>query len=398
MRRLKDGIIESCRKFTTATEIPEIFSIWAAISAISAALGRDCFYDFDYYQIYPNLFIVFIARSAWCRKSSAIRIAEKFIKAVKPPIKVLSPKTTPEWLIGALSGVDVRSGDETILHSAEGIIVADELSTFIDRNAFKNGMISLLTDLYDNDDFEYSTKGRGTETVRNPCLSILGGSTVQWIKEAIPTVSISGGFTSRLVLVYWDTPRPGVSRPKMSEGDKQIKKDIVYDLCQVAKLRGRFEMTDEAGSFYDYEYNRFRKESHLIDDVTLDGYAGRRHDILVKVSMIVSASKRDDKRIEKGDIEDALKLMLGVESFMPTVMQAITAKEIGDVFDEITRFLAKHKKLSKAQLVKRFRNKMTAPELDVMLETLEQEKVVSIQVDGKTTEYRFIGDKNDCLK
>ena len=65
-RRLSDGIINAFCDYTKDTEIPTVFSMWAAMSTVSAALGRDCFIDRGPFVIYPNLYAVLVAGSAVC--------------------------------------------------------------------------------------------------------------------------------------------------------------------------------------------------------------------------------------------------------------------------------------------------------------------------------------------
>lgn len=390
MRRLKSGILEAFCKYTEDTEIPAVFAVWTGIATISSVLGRDCFVDQGFFTIYPNMYIALVAGSARCRKSTAIAIAEDFIKEVKPAVNTLSQKMTPEGLIGALSGMLGREGETSVVPTAVGIAIVDELSTLIDRNSFKSGMIALLTDLYDARDFQYLTRGRGQETVKNPCLCILGGSTIRWIKEAVPEIAIGGGFTSRVVFVYKDKRSKLIPWPRMSVDNKQRRADIIHDLCEVAKMRGPFALDDGAMNMYENEYKSFYKNSTLMDSEGLGGYANRRHHILLKVSMVMSASRRDDRVIKGNDMSAAINIMADAEKSMPLIIKAMTAKEVGDIFEQILRYVMRHRIVTKSQLVKEFRHKMTSKELDIMMRTLEEEEVIRVEVDGAKVRYVFI--------
>jgi hypothetical protein len=220
------------------TEVPQIFSLWGGISAVSAALGRDCFIDQGHFTVYPNLYIVLAAGSAKCRKSTIITVVKQLLDAIEPPIHTLSQKSTPEALIGALCGMEAE-GESRIISRATGVAVVDEMSTLIDRNSFKSGMIAILTKLYDCGDFDYRTRGRGLEIIREPCLSILGGSTLQWIKEAIPIASIGGGFTARVIFIHQDEPADLIPWPVRSPEMRQLKdssRTSVVSLSYVAFL------------------------------------------------------------------------------------------------------------------------------------------------------------------
>jgi hypothetical protein len=298
---------------------------------------------------------------------------------------------TPEGLIGALGGLVGQEGSSQVIPAAVGIAVVDELSTLIDKNAFNSGMIAVLTDLYDARDFEYLTRGRGKETVKNPCLSILGGSTLHWIKESIPIVAIGGGFTSRIVFIYKDNREKLFAWPVLTEENKQLREMITHDLCEIAKMRGPFGLEPEALTMYKKEYEDFYNQSVLMDDELLGGYANRRHHILLKVAMITSASVRDSRVITKEDMAFAIGAMRKAEESMPLILKSITSKEIGNIFEAIIRFISRKISVSHSQLIQNFRHQMTSQELQIMMKTLEDEGLIKIEAIKGVIQYTFKG-------
>jgi len=393
-RKLPEGILKAFAKGTENTEIPAIFSLWVGISTISAALGRDCFVDMGHFVIYPNTYIVLVAGSAKCRKSTSIGFGRKFMENITPKIKMLSQKMTPEALIGALSGMTAE-GDSKILNEAEGIFVIDEMATLLDRNAFKTGMIPILTKLYDCEDFPYETRGRGLEDIHNPCLSILGGSTADWIKESIPTAAIGGGFTSRVIFVFKDSYDRLVAWPEINEKTKQLKLDIAHDLDDIAELRGSFALTNEAKELYKTEYIRFMNDSGLFEDHNLAGYAGRRHVTLTKVAMAISASVKDSRLIDYIDMRIAIDAMKMVEVDMPKVLMAIKSEFVGDASEEVLSLIMNRKRLYRSTLVKKMAYKLSSQQLNIILDTLleyrdnQGNKVITIEQDGNRTIYVY---------
>ena len=149
-RTLEQGFLREYVTYcSSGTEIPSIFSLWSGIACLSAVLGRTSYIDMGHYRIYPNLYIVLVAQSAACHKSAAIKQASRMLRQVRKPINFISQKLTPEALIQSLSEGEVSTAGTMLNKHCEGIAISDELSTFIDRNSFQNGMISLLTDLWD---------------------------------------------------------------------------------------------------------------------------------------------------------------------------------------------------------------------------------------------------------
>jgi len=389
-RKLDGGIIKAFCQYCESTEVPDAFSLWVGTSIVSAVLGRDCFVDFGHVTIYPNLYIVLVAGSARCRKSTAIRIGRKFVEQVRPPIRILCQKMTVEGMIGALCGMDVKDESKVVL-SASGMIVVDEMSTLIDKNSFKSGMISVLTRLYDCDDFDYLTRGRGIELVKNPCLSILGANTIAGLKDTIPIVSIDSGFTPRVIFIYKEKPEKVVPWPVRTQADIDLESMIHYDLCEVAKMRGQFGLTKEAKEQYKEEYVRFFEKSPLFNSSTLSGYAGRRHTTLLKVAMSISAARTDSREIDSKDIASATKALQWAEKDMLLIMRAISAEEAGTLGEEVLMIIMGRSRIIRSDLLKQMRHKLYPEQLDVIVDALEQVKAIKIEADGNRIEYVYVG-------
>lgn len=355
-------------------------------------MGRDCFLDFGYFTIFPNLYIVLIAGSARCKKSTAINMGLRMLKNVKPAVKLLSQKMTPEALISSLSGMTAKD-ESTIIDKAEGIIIVDEMSTLVDKGAFKSGMISLLIKLYDCDDFSYMTMSRGLESVKNPCLAFLGGSTMQGIKETIPIISIGSGFTSRIVFVYREKGDRYFPFLSLSEENIKRAEDIVHDLGEIAKMRGHFALDDKAKKLYEDEYITFMKTNSLFDMQNLTGYAGRRMTTLLKVSMAMSASRSDSRVIDDKDFMMALKSLELIEADMPRVLKAMTSEVAGDVFEEIVSLLVRKEIVTRSELILHMRHKLTVGELDSVLAGVVESGYVAQESRDGTMVYVLVKGK-----
>ncbi len=385
-RKLDDGILQSFCRYCEGTEVPSTFALWTGISMVSAAMGRDCFIDYGFFTVHPNLYVILVAGSAKCRKSTAIGIGLDFLQKIDPPLKILSQKMTTEALIGALSGMTGKD-DTTLVLEAEGIIVVDELSTFVDKNAFKTGMIALLTKLYDSKDFTYETRSRGVEHVQNPCLSVLGGSTTQWIKEAVPVVAVGGGFTSRVVFVYRDTRERSIARPRLTEENRKRGLNIVHDLNEVCKMRGPFDLTDGAWELFEKEYHRFGTASPLFDSPNLSGYANRRHTTLLKIAMAVSASTEDSRLVNEKDFGIALRSLELVEVDMHKVLSAINREVFGQVLEEVMTVLVNRTRVTRGEMVRVMKDKISSRELNEIMDTLEEAGYIKVERVGQKQIY-----------
>ena len=61
-RRIKDSWIREYLRCTENTESPSMFHLWVGISTIASVIDRDVYVNQGYFKIYPNLYIILVAR------------------------------------------------------------------------------------------------------------------------------------------------------------------------------------------------------------------------------------------------------------------------------------------------------------------------------------------------
>ncbi len=392
-RILKEGVLEAFCKYAEGTEVPGTFALWSGISLVSAVLGRDGWIDYGFFSVYPNMYIALVAKSALCRKSTSVNMALNFMQKVKPKVKILAQRMTSEALISALSGTNIKD-ENTIAIDAVGVIIADELITFIDKNAFQSGLITTLTKLYDCTDYDYETISRKNELVRNPCLSLHGGCIAHALRDAVPIAAIECGFTARVVFVYQDKTDRDIDWPVLTPENAKRGEDIVHDLNEIAKMRGAFAFTVKARKIWKEEYSRFKHGSKLYEIPVMSGYAGRRHTTLLKTCMIISASKGNSRSITEHDIGIAIRALSAVENDMPQVLSTIKREFVGDVAYQTLEIIMRRGVIGRPELVKLMSDQLSSRQLDIILETLMESKRIEQTSDGgRKIRYAFIGVK-----
>lgn len=386
-RQCKAGLIEEICKLYEGTEVPAAFALWSGLFAINACLKRDCFIDQGHFTVYPNLYLVLTAGSGICRKSTAIYVVTDLLNGIDPPLNIISQRITPSELIGTLSQRSVK--DQILVNEAVGCFLNDELSTLIDKSSEMRTMIPLLTKLYDGKNFDYSTRAHGKELVKNPCLSIFGGSTVRWIKESIPTHAIGGGFTARIIFVYQDRMGRKIPWSVRTIEDVERSKRIVHDLNAVSKIRGPMGVTKEAIALYSKEYLDFLN-GPLAHGALTSRYAARRHVNLLKIAMALSASKRDTREIVEEDVLRAIMIMRSSETGRGLIMRRISSEPVGDLCEDVMTLIITAGTIKKSDLIYEMSPKITHKDLNTILEGfVESEHVRKIVVGGKVA-YQYI--------
>jgi hypothetical protein len=372
------------------TEVPDIFMFWCGLSGLSCALGRRVWIDMGHYTIYPNTYIVLVSGSGKCKKSIAIEIIERLLRQLEPSPNIIAQKITPEALIEAIRVVTVN--DKVIMReSCEGIIIADEFSTLLDRKSYDAGLGAMLITLFDcKETFEYRTKIRGSELLFNTCLGLLAGSTVDSVRKAIPIDAVGQGLTSRICFVYTDIPKNPILRTTYGEDKRKLQDDLVRHLQKVSTVGGPVKLTDEAWSLSEDIYNTFYRTSTFYDDPLMAGYASRRCTHLLKLAMLFSIAEDNSLMVQASHVRFANNLLIQSESDMSKVVKLIASSDVGVLAELVLMKVQARERVSRNEILKSLSHRVSSRELTEVLDTLIQSRQITSRTDGNTIYYTFI--------
>ena len=363
------------------------------LSILGAAVGRNIVIPRIKYTLRPNLFIILVAGSAKCRKSSALNIGKSILDQMEYPPFVFAQKITPEALISALSRV--KSGDSTY-----GLLFSTELSVFLSKDALSRGVTSLLNDLYDspNGDWVYHTKGGGRQALSNPTLGMLAATTQSEIGEIIPDAAVGGGFTSRIVFVYQDKPSQiHLFNPETTSGQEieetqtelEIRRNLVYDLNSIkTEALGPVKFTKEAKQvsldWYSEELGRIRDEK-------LDGYFGRKHDIMFKVATLLSVSETSDLYIKDTHIKESLGLLEENERNLGSIIDSVSSTKVGSIIEKVHAVIKRRGRMSHSDLLQKCWRLANSQEMAIIIKTLLESGEINEVIDGRNRYYEIKG-------
>ncbi len=365
---------------TKGTEVPEIFALWCGVSAIDSALGRKCWIDMEEYTLYPNLFVILVAGSGRCRKSTAIGMVEKMLYRLDPPLNIVAQKITTEALISTLR---TKAG-------CEGHAIVDELSNFLNRKSYESNLAQLLINLYDcKSKYVNETKSRGKEILTNCYLSLLAASTLEWIRSAIPADAIGGGLTSRMIFVYVDKPCPPIARIQHTQARTDARARAMFRLQQIAMLAGEFTLAKDAWTLFESIYHNFCSTTSFFENKNLSGYASRRDGHLLKIAMALCVSGEDNMEIQARHVKGADAILQRLELNLPKVLHLISASDEGNLLEDVFTRVEKtgSRGITKAELTRRMSYRLNAFALDGYIQTLRQSKRIRHDYNGDITKY-----------
>lgn len=367
----QESWLRSYLRYTEKHEAPELFHFWVGVSVLSAALGRKTFIKRGYYELYPNFFVVLVAGSALCRKTTAIDIGVRLLKDIKQ-VRVTTGKSSTERFI--IDQVWQPKADGEIQPSS--FVKADELAVFLTKDQQGEKLIDVLTKLFDcPQEFAYRTLIRGEIIVKNCYLSIIAGTQPSSLARVLPDSAFGGGFTSRIIFVYQaDTPRRN-ALPELSEEEQLLGLSLAKRLQEIAELSGEFYLVPDARRFYINWYDQRARP----EDEKLDGFFGRKGDHVLRLAMVLRASQGPGLDIQEKHIKSAIVALDNVETLMPEAFADVDKpKEIKGIADRLYRALHKAGAIgmSHSQALKKMYGHLDAQKFRILVETLIQNGMI----------------------
>ena len=389
MRKCPEPWLDTYIEYTKEQESPKSFNIMTGFAVLSAAIGRNVWLPRIKYTIFPNLYVIMIAASAKCRKSVAVGIGRKLLVAMEKPPMIFAQKITPEALIDAIT-------ESKVDEQCYGLIFSDELSVFLSADAMKRGIIPVLTSFYDSHSkWEYHTKGRGKQFIKNSSLGMLAATTRDDFINSMPKSAIGGGFTSRLVLVYEERPSHlklfnpvNIAGEEVEETDREVtlRRHLIADLNYIQKkVKGRLSFSKEAkkASLKWYE-----SEQDTDRDIATDGYFGRKHDTMFKMAAILCISEGDELVIQEHHIVRALKILKVTEDKMEKLVSKIGTTESGSLTERVLNHISRSPDITHSRLLRKCWRFASAQDLTAIIRTLIDSGEVDEKISGQKRSYR----------
>ena len=332
-------------KYASVTEAPRRMHFWTGVATLAGVLRRKVWIDMKRYRIYPNFYVVLVAPPGVVTKSTTLDIGMKLLRGV-PGIKFGPDVVTWPALVQAFAANSEQFEYQgTWFPMCAMTLEASELGSLL--NPQDREMISLYITLWDGrDKFEKVTKGSGTDVVEGPWINMVAATTPHWIADNMPTATIGGGLTSRMIFVYGDRKEKYIAfvDEHVSDTDPGTAKALQEDLIEISKnLCGPFVITETARKWERERYESFWKTTVLsMNSDTLEGYAARKQTHIFKTAMVLSASRSDARTIEVEDLQLATTMLETLEPDMQKVFSKIGRTEDSIQAERFIEFI--HKK------------------------------------------------------
>lgn len=362
MARVFSNWLRAYVDYTEDLEAPERVHFWVGVSAIAGALRRRVWIEQPKFEWSPNFYIVLVGPPGIIGKSTSMSVGMDLLGAVKGV--VFGPASITWQALGkdleaAVEELVIGQGAtlEKIPMSCLTIAIS-ELGTFLKLD--DDGLASMLIDMWDGQrsprPWRHSTVASSKIEIQNPWLNIIGCTTPTWLRANFPEQMIGGGLTSRTLFVYADKKRRLIaypSRVQLSGGvdRKLFRKGLINDLEEIAKLKGRIELTKGAMDWGEKWYEQLWtiRPPHLASD-RFSPYISRKQTMLHKLAIILTAARDDSLQITEQHLIEADQLLSMNERDMLRVFESIGVVPEARHVGELSQFLRVHGELTSAKL------------------------------------------------
>lgn len=360
--------------YTRQTEPPTVFHFFAGLCVVGSTLARRIYFPRGSGDVFPNVNVVLVAPPGKCKKTTACNIAVHLFRTVGG--NVLADKMTPESIVEAFK----------TMQTATGLIYAPEWAAFLGKQQYLEGLVPMLTSLFDCPAvWSSATIMRGTTQLQNVAISHLAATTIDWMQTSVTRDAMAGGFMSRLLfIVQHDTPRKYPFPPPL---DQTLKKRLVDGLAAMRNVNGRVGVTPEAYTWYVDWYNAralTTVERHFA------GYFERKPDRLLQIAMVMNAAQdphnlAKNLTLELSTLQHAKRILDWIEYHMPGAFAELSSNSIGDDQMRLLRQLRTNSgSLKHSEWLRMNASRMNADTFRKATETLTQAGMITFDATSRT--------------
>jgi len=314
---------------------------------------------------------------------------------------MLSQKMTPEAMISAFheNAMEVKAkGKEP---KSTGMIVADEIATYLNQNSIQRGMLPVLLKLHDcQHPFEYKTRDRGTERLPRTYATFLAGSAPEYLRKSLPSDEAGGGMLARTILVYQEEPRAPQPFLSMDDENRDLRRRLVNDLERIGRIEGKMTYTSEAHDWYEQWYvDKWHKGRSVINhDESLKHYLAKKPDHLQSLAQIVSVAESDSLEITVNNLNTALNLLNSTEKHMSKPLSNIVSEGRGvitkTVRDAIAVIYSYNMRPTYKNILKRIHKTVDYEEMKRAIDTLNYAGIIEKKKAKDNGEIYFVPNED----
>jgi hypothetical protein len=340
-------------QWTSTLESPTRYHLWSALTCAGHVLGRNVWMvRMGKWCVFPGQLLTVLVGPTAVKKDTAMSQAVNLMRALPgPAVNILPKRTSPQALLDQLAACGPRPN--------VGFIYASEMGTFFSNESFMDGMVTMVTDLWnaptgaiDSRTMHFASheerivfKG-WKATLRDYAIGGLMAITPEGVATELPASAKKRGFMGRCVWVYAGTtdrpPNPGT---RWNEEEPQERDALLEGLERLATLAGPIWFTKPSREWFEDWYTNVHTPSvaQSAAEAQETGYLGRKADHLLRVAIILACinhvSGEQPFEVRTDNLKRALHLLVQTEKELPRVIDEVGRAPAGEKMAALLRFL-----------------------------------------------------------
>ena len=359
MARHTDNWISTYLEYTKASESPDAFHFWTAVSTVAGALKGKVWIDQRHFVWRPNFYIILVGPPGIAAKSTSVKSGMKLLE--NTPKMHFGPQSGTWQALGEsfMDSIEtykyINSDGEEISEVMSAItIAASELGTFL--NVDDKKFMDVMIDLWDGDvsTWRHKTKSSGDIEIKNPWCNLIGCTTPSWLRANFTEEMIGGGLSSRIIFVYREKKRHFVAYPSRlvnEENHKKLHQALQEDLMSISTMTGQYRLTDAAMDWGEIWYrDHWESRKKGMESERYGGYLARKQTHIHKMAMVIAASRSSRLIIDTDILVEADLLISQIEGDMQKVFQTVGGSSQANQIDELVTYIRAHNGLGSREL------------------------------------------------
>lgn len=383
--------LELYKLYTSGNETPENIHTWVGLSTLAGAAEKRLWIPQGFFNIYLNLYILFVAPPGVCAKSTSMALGEQLLTEVG--MNVFSSSTTKQKIVvdmcESLKVFTCPNGEE-FKHSSI-TYMTDELNVLLDAGG--TSIIKFLTAIFSKEDaYSDRTKGAGSYKIIQPYLNLLSAAVPRWFAAELASAMGTTGLLARFIILYETQKRGKFPRPEITIPQQAARAECLEMLFYITGLQGPMSLSPKADNFYREWYMEQEITSGIDERVV--AYFDRK--IKTHVPKVAGLMALGDGRkdIRKIDFERAIFLLNNIDDKLRSVYMMAGENRYGLYLDRIFKMLEAHGGIMQmCDIARAVYTDLTKDEFRAIIEQIEEMEIATRKrVNGKLL-FVKIGDK-----
>lgn len=377
--------------------------------AISAAMERRVWVSSGSNRIFANQYVLFVG-PAGVGKGLVTGVVDHVLRATP------HPKNAEESLIrfGPTSGSYQRliarmaekstiskyadeQGVERMYPYASSVLILDEFTSFFTEHASE--AVAFFCQVWTgNIPYERDTNSRGLKFIKNPSLSLIGGTTPKNLNKLLKYDIIGSGLDRRVLMVFAsENEWRQFEIPRASAEQEAALRDVITHIGKLAQHEGAAAVcggltySDEAIAYCKAWWDNPRANT-VSSHPMLREYHPNKNSLLHKLAISVHMSSgeptaRIKEKISLDSVKEAIRMLLSYEAHRGNAWSEAASNHNYNVAMRVVAWLKQYGATTKPELFAHFFAEVDEKPFDEILQYLVMSNRVRVLIEGAKVTY-----------